>query len=141
MKEAPEPIKLDESKYFHRTVIYTRKDSEICLVDMHDATLTPPLDSWLGKVVELADGQHTLKDLYTFVNGLYKGNPPEGLELTLSSVVGRLIEGEIICLTNDPVDLPYYLALPAEKQDTARATELMKQDGYMGFPKNSGTDA
>jgi hypothetical protein len=135
------PPKLDENQFFHRTVIYTRKDGEICLVDMHDATLSPPLDRWLGKVVELADGQHTLGDFFAFVKGLYKGNPPDGLELTLASVLGRLIEGQVIGLTKEPVNLPYYLSLPADQQDSERATELMKQDGYMDYPNKPATDA
>ncbi len=141
MTQATKIPTLDESQYFHRVVVYTKKDGEIRLVDMHDATLTPPLEPWLGKIVELADGQHTLGDLLTFVKGLYKANAPEGLEMTLASAVGRLIEGEIIGLTKEPVSLPYYLSIPADQQDADQAQELMKQDGYMGFPKKSATDA
>ena len=125
------PPSVDKSKYFHRTVVYTKQKDQVVLVDMHDAKPTPALDPWLGKVYLLADGQHTIQNLVDFISKYYEGTPPKDLLLTIDSVIGRLLEAEIIGLSDAPVNLPYYLATSADKQDPKLATKLMLEDGYM----------
>ena len=52
------------------------------------------------------------------------------LERTLESVMDRLTETEVIKLSDDPVPLPYYLTLPAERLDIELAKQLMADDGF-----------
>ncbi len=109
------------------------------LVDMHDASVTEPLDPWLGKVILLADGSHTVGELIEFASRQYSGGPPPTLEATIDSVIDRLAESNTIVLSDEPVALPYYLSLPADEQDPERANRLMAQDNFKqgATPKGS----
>ena len=120
----------DRSKFFARTMVYARRDQEVVLVDMHDASSTMPLEPWLGKVLLLADGSHTVRELVAYISAYYKGNPTPNLEETLHSVVDRLHDSGAIALSDTPVKLPYYLALPAGEQDPKKAREMMLADGF-----------
>lgn len=117
-------------KFFARTMVHARRGEDVVLVDMHDATATVPLDPWPGKVLLLADGSHTVRELVAYISAQYGGRPPVNLEATLSSVIDRLRQANAIALTDEPVSLPYYLALPADKQDPAKANRLMLEDGF-----------
>ncbi len=118
------------SKYFARTVLYTRRDGQVLLVDMHDASLSQALEPWLGRVFLLADGSHTVQELIDFVGRQYAGGPPPSLARTLDSVIERLDQSRIIRFSDEPVTLPYYLSLPAEEQDPERSHRLMVEDGF-----------
>ena len=118
------------SKYFARTVVYAKRDGEVFLVDMHDASVTQPLDPWLGKVLLLADGSRTVKELIDYIGRTYREGPPPTLSTTLDSVIERLAETNTIAFSDEPVTLPYYLALPADEQDAERANQLMLEDGF-----------
>jgi len=120
----------NRSKYFARAVVYSKRGNEVALVDMHDASLSKPLEPWLGRVLLLADGSHTVQELIGFVGRQYGGKPPPALEATIDSVITRLCEAKTIRLSDEPVALPYYLALPAEQQDPKRANQLMLADGF-----------
>ena len=122
---------IDKSKYFSRAVTYTKRNNDLVLVDVHDGTLSPPLDPWLAKVYLLADGQHTLFELIDFVTRQYQGKPPENLSITMDSVIGRLLEAEIIKLTDTPQNLAYYLSMPFDDQDHNLSRKLMLEDNYM----------
>jgi len=89
------------------------------------------LEAWLGVVVSLADGQHTIAELIEYLAAQYQGNVPDNLKDTLSSVIERL-EGEgVVKLSETSVTLPYYLAEPVQKLDIERAKRLMLDDGYI----------
>ncbi len=118
------------SKYFARTVVYAMRDDAVVLVDLHDASATEPLEPWLGKVFLLADGSHTVQELIDFVSQQYRRNPPPSLQATIDSVIERLHESKLIAFSDEPVKLPYYLTLPADKQDPKLATRLMLEDGF-----------
>jgi hypothetical protein len=120
----------NRSKYFARTVVYTKREGEVVLVDMHDASVTQALDPWLGKVLLLADGSHTVEELIAFVGKSYPGGPPSTLEATLDSVISRLSQAKAIVFSDEAVTLPYYLALPADDQDPERSNRLMLEDGF-----------
>lgn len=126
-----EGLRLDKSKYFFRTAVFTLQEDQLALVDVHEPDVTTKLDPWLGKVVSLADGQHTIQELIDYLESQYHGGPPKELESTIESVIGRLTEAEVVRLTDDPITLPYYLALPIEEQDEEKAKELMIKDGYI----------
>jgi len=120
---------LDKSQYFYRTVVFTRKDNKISLANIDNPNETTELEAWLGTVVSLADGKHTLHELVNFMRGQYQF-VPANLEETISSVIERLLEGKMIQLSEKPVELPYYLASPVEELDLERARALIKEDGY-----------
>ena len=47
-----------------------------------------------------------------------------------AAILERLIEGEMIKLSETQIDMPYYLASPIEHLDLERAKALMAKDGY-----------
>jgi hypothetical protein len=122
---------LDTSQYFYRTVIFSKQGEKISLVDIHDPekeALT--FEPWLGVVVSLADGQHTILELIDGIASRYDGEPPDDLQRTLESAIERLIETDVIKLNGEPVELPYYLSLPVERIDLERARRSMADDGH-----------
>ena len=122
---------LDKSQYFYRAAIYSTKNQEVTLVDLQNPEASPALETWLGMVVSLADGQHTLEELFTYIAGQYGNNKPEGFDKTLESVLERLVDTDAIRYYEKPVDLPYYLATPYEKQDLEKTKRLMLEDGHL----------
>ena len=120
---------MEKAKYFYRTVIFTRKAGKVALADINDPLETTELEEWLGVVVSLADGKHTLQQLIDFMSRQYQ-QAPMRLEDTLDSVVERLLEGKMIQLSDEAVELPYYLAAPIEQLDIEKAKALIKEDGY-----------
>jgi len=105
----------------------------VLLVDLHNPEPeeeVSPLEPWLGLVVSLADGQHTIQQLLDYMTDHYKGEPPENLEATIESVIGRLTETEVIKLADETFELPYYLSRSADKLDIETAKRVMADDGY-----------
>ena len=122
---------MDKSQYFYRIAFFSMQEDKVSLLDANDLSAkTPPLDPWLGVVVSLADGQHTIQQLLEHLAGRYDGAPPQELERTIESVIERLTETEVLKLADQAVVLPYYLSLPAEKLDMEMARRLMADDGY-----------
>ncbi len=121
---------MDIEKYFYRTVIFTRKAGKVALANINDPLQTTELEEWLGIVVSLADGRHTLQQLIDFMSKQYP-QTPERLVDTLASVVERLVEGNMIKLSEQAVELPYYLVSPIEQLNIEKAKELIKEDGYV----------
>ena len=122
---------MDKSKYFYRTVVFAKQGDKVMLVDLDNPEQeTPPLESWLGLVVSLADGQHTIQQLLDYMTDHYGGKPPDNLEQTIESVFGRLTENEVIKLSDDAHALPYYLSRSADKLDIEMAKQVMADDGY-----------
>lgn len=120
---------MNKTQYFHRTVIFTLKDNQVALVDIDHPKNTTPLDNWMGIVLSLADGKHTLQELIDYMSQQY-AEPPANLQETLQSVLERLEEGELIKLNDEAVELPYYLASPIETLDLDKAKKLIIEDGY-----------
>lgn len=122
---------MDKSKFFYRILQFTIKDDKVMLVDKHDPEKVIPIEPWLGKVISLADGKHTIAQLLDHVESSYKGIPPADLEKTLGSVIDRLVNSQALQLTDEAVTLPYYLSLPKEALDAERANKLMVEDGFI----------
>ena len=120
---------MDNTQFFYRNAIFTRKNDQISLVDIHHPDNVLPLDKWLGTVVSLADGQHTVQQLIDYMGKQYP-KAPENLEETLHSVIKRLEEDSIIQLSKRFVSLPYYLILPLEELDIEKAKKLIAEDGH-----------
>ena len=111
-------------------MVFTKRDGKVVLVDMHDASITEVLDPWLGKVLLLADGSHTVQELIHFVGRQYGDPTPHSVPATIDSVIERLHGAKAIALSDEPVTLPYYLSLPADEQDPELANRLMAEDGF-----------
>lgn len=120
---------MNNSQYFYRTAIFTRKDNQVALADINQPGNTSPLEDWMGIVVSLADGKHSIQELVDYMASRYQ-QVPDNLEKTLHSVIERLQEGQIIQLSDNAVELPYYLASPIEELDRKKVLELIKKDGY-----------
>lgn len=120
---------MNKSQYFYRTVIFTRKAGIVALADINNPQETTKLEEWFGIVISLADGKHTLQELTDFMRQQYQ-QVPTSLEDTLESVIERLVEGKMIKLSEQAVELPYYLAAPIEQLDIEKAQNLIKEDGY-----------
>ena len=87
-------------------------------------------EPWLGLVVSLADGQHTIEQLIEYSSGHYQDGPPGNLDATIESALDRLVETGTLQLSSEPIELPYYLSLSAERLDIPKALHLMAEDGY-----------
>ena len=120
---------MDKSQYFYRTVVFTRKAGIVALADINNPQETTSLEEWFGVVISLADGKHTLQELTDFMRQQYQ-HIPTSLDDTLESVVERLLEGNMVKLSNEAVELPYYLAAPIEQLDIEKAQKLIIDDGY-----------
>ncbi len=121
---------MDKSQFFYRTVVFSENRGEVSLADVNNPNLATPLEPWFALIIPLADGQHTLGELIENLSLRYQDNVPANLEETISSVIDRLIEGELIRTAQEVVTLPYYLAQPIEHLDLEKAKQLMKEDGY-----------
>ena len=104
------------------------------MVDVHENNTITPLDPWMGAVLSLADGQHTIAQLIQHMAAQYPNGAPENLTKTLESVIDRLTETDVIELTLRPSILPYYLRIPMNEQDPKKATEMMINDGFLRSP-------
>ncbi|KZY75109.1 hypothetical protein A3740_15940, partial [Oleiphilus sp. HI0068] len=120
---------MDNSQFFYRIAPFSSKEGRVALVDILNIDNTTPLDDWLGLVVSLADGFHTLQQLIDHLSAQYS-TPPDNLEKTIYSVVERLVESKVIELSQRVTTLPYYLSGPVDELDMERARrELALQDG------------
>ncbi len=124
----------NEQYYFKRTTVYKVEGGTVSLVDVHENNTITPLDPWMGAVVSLADGQHTVGQLIQHMAGQYPSGPPDNLADTIGSVIKRLTDAAVLELTPEPCTLPYYLSLPLDEQDLKLATELMINDGFLRQP-------
>ena len=122
---------MNKDQYFFRAVIYALQKDKVLLVDTKNPKASTPLDAWLGRVVALADGQHTIQELIDYLGSQYPGGAPETLAETVESVIKRLVDTHVIHLSDETVELPYYLAMPANEQDPKKAKELIEKDGFI----------
>jgi len=120
---------MDNNQYFYRTVVFTRANNQVALADINNPKSVSPLEDWMGIVVSLADGKHTVQELIDYMSNQYE-SAPENLKETLHSVLERLIEGGIVLLSKEKIELPYYLASPIENYDIEKAKQEMQKDGY-----------
>jgi len=120
---------MNNEQYFYRTAIFTRRDNQIALADIHQPDQVTPLDDWMGTVVSLADGHHSIEQLIDYMGSQYT-EPPANLQQTLHSVIERLVEGKLIGLSGSAVTLPYYLAEPIEDLDLKVARTQIEEDGF-----------
>lgn len=120
---------MDQKQYFYRNVIFSKQGKTISIIDIdHPKNDKEELDPWFGMVLQLADGQHTVEQLFQFMATQYNGMPPHNLEQTLTSVVERMAETRLIMLTEKATDLPYYLSMPYELLNIEKAKKELAKD-------------
>jgi hypothetical protein len=130
---------MDRSQYISRCVVFSKKGDKVSLVDLYDPEAEPLVyEPWLGLVVTLADGQHTIQELVGYASQQYAKGPPSRLDATIESAVKRLSETGTIRLSDEPIELPYYLTLPAERLDVPRALRLMAENSHT--PEQANAD-
>ena len=121
------------SNYFYRTLMYSDKEGQVTVYENAPPYGPIPLEPWLGLVVQLADGQHTLQELIDYVASRYQGDVPENFLKTMGSVIERLLESGGIALSETPYTLPYHLSMPKEHQDPEMSRK--SQEGA-GVPRH-----
>ena len=120
---------MDSSNYFYRNVIFSKKRDKISLIDIYKPNKNKlELEPWFGLILQLADGQHTIEDLLKHLSNKYQGNPPPKLKETIQSVIERLSKSNLIVLTENKTELPYYLSLPLENLDVDKAKKMLDED-------------
>ena len=121
---------MELSNYFYRTLIYSENKGQVSVFEKLPPYTLIPLEPWLGLVIQLGDGQHTLQELIDYVASRYQGDVPENYLKTMGSVIERLLESEAIALSEIPHTLPYHLAMPKEHQDPEMSERSKKEAGY-----------
>jgi len=120
---------MDTSNYFYRNTVFSKEENKVSLVDLFNPdNERHELEPWLGLILQLADGQHTIEELHYFLADKYQDTTPENLKKTIHSVIQRLVSLHFVVLTKEPTDLPYYLSLPYELLDIEKAKKLLEQD-------------
>ncbi|NQY26651.1 MAG: hypothetical protein HRT92_05680 [Piscirickettsiaceae bacterium] len=127
---------MEHNHYFKRNTVYKIEEDTVSIVDVQDSNTVTALDPWMGMIVSLADGQHSIGQLIQHMTEQYPDSAPENLVETIESVITRLTETEAIELTARPSLLPYYLRLPLDEQDPKEATKMMISDGFIQPPSN-----
>ncbi len=117
---------MNNTQYFCRTSVFTQQNNQVALADVNAPDKVAPLEGWMGIVISLADGQHTIQQLIDYLAQQYP-QAPVNLEKTLHSVIERLEEGDLLRLSEQAVTLPYYLASPIEQLDLDKARALINK--------------
>lgn len=119
----------NKDKYFYRNVIYSKVANTISIIDLDDPDKErKDLEPWFGIIFQLADGQHTVEELYNLLARKYTEGPPKDLLKTVVSVVDRMVELNIVVVTDVKTELPYYLSMPYEMMDVDKAKQLLAED-------------
>lgn len=122
-----------ENHYLYRTARYSRVERDVTVLNSDHVPSTIQLTPWEIKLFEAADGIHTLGQLIHGIANEYK-NPklvPDNLDGVLLGLLDVLIKDRrILDLSETPVELPYYLSLPMNEQDKAKAHKLMLKDRF-----------
>lgn len=92
------------------------------------------MDEWPQLIFLSADGKRTVSELTSELGRHYEGGIPSGLSEQTRSLVKALADRGFIMLHDRASSLPYYLAVPIEKQDMERAKKLMEEDGFIEKP-------
>ena len=118
---------MDNSQFFYRTTPFTRKDEQVFLVDVFNLENVSPLESWMGVIVSLADGFHTIQQMIDFLASQYPV-PPANLEETIHSVLERMMESNVVAVSQRIVTLPYYLSGPVDELDIERVRQVIREE-------------
>ena len=112
-------------------MVFTREEEQVILLDVTNPNGAMPLDEWLGTIISLADGQHSVAHFIAFISSQYPAGPPDTLVENIEEMIEHLIDRQAIQLSEQPVELPYYLSMAAKDQDIEKARGLMVEDGFI----------
>ncbi len=91
---------MDTAQYFYRNSIYSKMNDKVSIIDFGNPEQNrQELEPWFATIFLLADGQHTLDELYLNLAQKYSNTTPENLLKTIHSVVERLEGARLIVLT------------------------------------------
>lgn len=135
--ELPEFEELSRSKnkdmYFARAATWDWFNNELInVVDrMQPRVIT--MDPWPQEIFLEADGQQTISQFVFTMAGKYgRGTPiPKELDKTILSGISQLINLNIITLSREKRELPYYLDKPIKEQNLEISKRLMLEDGFI----------
>ena len=120
---------MNTEQYFYRNVIYSKINNTVSIIDINKPEKKrEDLEPWFGVIFQLADGQHTVEELYNLLAQKYTTGAPEDLLRTITSVIERLSESKLIMLSDVKTELPYYLSMPYEMMDIDKAKNLLAED-------------
>lgn len=120
---------MEDLTYFYRNVTFSKSGGKVYLIDIFKPDEDrEELEGWLGLVLLMADGQHTVVELVDYLATKYTDGAPPNLKDTIESVVKRMAENKFIMLSDIKTELPYYLSLPYEQLDLEKAKKLLTAD-------------
>lgn len=120
---------MNTEQYFYRNVIFSREGNKVSIVDIDNpSNKREEMEPWFGIVFQLADGQHTIEELYNLLCQKYTAGPPPDLMRTLQSIIERMAAAKLLVLTDVKTELPYYLSMPYELMDLEKAKEELAAD-------------
>lgn len=91
-------------------------------------------DPWPALAFTAADGMHTVAQFIEHLSSQYEGGPPDGLQEQILGLIQQLVDEKVVRLSETPISLPHYLAVPRSEQDLEKSVEMMKQDGFLEKP-------
>lgn len=115
-----------EGNYFYRTGCFSRQGQYLSLVDINDLKKQTTLNAWFAQVYALADGKHSVGELYQALVKNYT-KAPENLRQTLVSVLYRMVDGKLIKFCDEPVTLPYHVSEALNELDITKACESYQE--------------
>lgn len=120
---------MNTEQYFYRNVIYSKVNNTVSIIDINNPNKKrEDLEPWFGVVFQLADGQHTIEEMYNLLAKKYTAGPPDDLLRTIVSIIERLSESKLIMLSDIKTELPYYLSMPYEMLDIEKAKRILAED-------------
>lgn len=122
-----------KDKYFIRQSVWDWLDRDTIQIIDKNAPRMVTMDPWPQIVYLGATGRKTISQFVYEMAGKYGRSQtiPENLDLTVLDTIDRLMNEELIRLSNEQETLPYYIDLPKSKQDKEKAEKMMISDNYI----------
>ena len=120
-----------KDRYFVRCLRYDMTDGHVLVVDNRSPRIVT-LDPSLELIFGAANGQRTAQQFIHELEATFpaSGAPPSIATQTYQLMAKMEAEG-LIRFTDRQTQLPYYLSMPSSQQDSKRALEEMKKDGFI----------
>ena len=103
--------------YFSRAARYHELDGQIVTIAPNSPRVIT-MDPWPQLVFEMADGEHTVKELERHLSAQYDDGPPKDLIEQVHAIVRDLEQQGLVRLHPQPSVLPPELANPIQPEDS-----------------------
>lgn len=122
-----------KNKYFYRLAQWDWLDHENIHVTDNNAPRMITMDPWPQMIFLDSDGQKTIEEYIFELTGKYgrKQPIPEDLDNEVINLIEKLVNDKLIGLSDTKYELPYYIDLPKNKQNSDKARKLMLEDGFI----------